>query len=50
MHESEIIALMGRVSYIFQTVHHCSVAFSDWKVADMTLGELQQVASRQRSN
>ena len=50
MHESDVIALMRRVSYIFQTVHHCSVVFSDWKVTDMTLNELQHVASRQRSN
>jgi putative alpha-1,2-mannosidase len=41
LHEEVLVALMRRVSHIFQTKHHCTKAFSDWKVTDMTVAELQ---------
>lgn len=46
MHESEHVALMRRVSYIFQTRHLCSVAFAEWKVTAMTVSELLDVVNR----
>jgi hypothetical protein len=44
LHESEQIDLMNRVARIFQTKHFCSAEFSNWKVTDMTVAELQFVA------
>jgi hypothetical protein len=46
MHEQEQVALMRRVSHIFQTVHNCSVSFSDWKVTEMTVAELQFIEEK----
>lgn len=41
MYESEQIALMNRVSRIFQEKHKCTKEFSDWKVTEMTVEELK---------
>lgn len=46
MHESEVVALMRRVSYIFQHKHKCSAEFSDWKVTTMSPAELQDIERR----
>ena len=46
MHEDEVIALMRRVSYLFQTKHNCTKTFSDWKVTDLTVRELLEIEGR----
>jgi hypothetical protein len=43
MHEDDCIRLMNAVSRIFQTKHACSVEFSEWKVREMSVNELQNV-------
>jgi hypothetical protein len=48
LHESEHIALMNRVSRIFQDKHGCTASFSDWKVMEMTPSELQAVLDKQK--
>jgi hypothetical protein len=40
-------SLMNRVSHIFQQKHKCTKDFSDWKVGEMTVSELQDVLDRQ---
>jgi hypothetical protein len=49
MHESEVISLMRRVSYIFQTKHNCTASFSDWKVTEMTVSELLAIANKEEN-
>ena len=46
MHEDEVIALMRRVSNLFQTKHDCTQTFSDWKVTDLTVQELLEIEGR----
>ena len=47
MHEDEQISLMNRVSHILQQKHKCTKDFSDWKVGELTVSELQDVLDRQ---
>lgn len=46
MHESEHVALMRRVAYIFMTRHLCTREFSEWRVTAMSVAELLDVERR----
>jgi hypothetical protein len=48
LHESEQVALMRRVAHIFMVKHDCTAEFSNWKVTDMTVAELQYVDNQYR--
>jgi hypothetical protein len=46
LHESEVIKLMRRVSNIFQTKHKCSAEYSDWRVANLSVADLQFIEEK----
>lgn len=50
MHETDVVALMHRISHHLQTFHKCTREFSDWKVTEMTVAELQFMETKCNAN